>query len=253
VPGSPAGFPPVARGWYPDPAGRAATRFHDGTRWTEQVADAHGRTAVEPVPFAASMPQAPASYPPRYPSAPQWAGQPGPYGPVPPRSSASPVPFVLGYVVGLAVLAAGIFLLPWGKGDHDGFLDLYKAITRADDAGVDIPGALKIYVEIFIWLVSGALAAVGGLILFARRSTVGSSLAKAAMVLICIYGLLLHVFAGNDLTKGPTTDLSDLGAGYWAVGAGYLVLAGVAVARRLPLAPPAGPYGGRHAGRHGYR
>jgi hypothetical protein len=204
---------------------------------------------VEPVPFAASMPPAPAPYQPPYAAAPQWPGQPGLYGPVPPRTPASPVLFVLGYVVGLAVLAAGIFLLPWGKGDHAGFLDLYKAITRADDAGVDIPGALKIYVEIFIWLVSGGLAVIGGLILFARRSTVATSLAKAAMVLICIYGLLMHVYAGNDLTKGPAADLSDLGAGYWAVGAGYLVLAGVALARRLPLAPSAGPHGGRH----GYR
>jgi hypothetical protein len=32
----------VSPGWYPDPSGRFAQRYHDGSRWTEHVADAHG-------------------------------------------------------------------------------------------------------------------------------------------------------------------------------------------------------------------
>ena len=32
----------VSPGWYPDPSGRFAQRFHDGSRWTEHVADAQG-------------------------------------------------------------------------------------------------------------------------------------------------------------------------------------------------------------------
>jgi hypothetical protein len=32
----------VSPGWYPDPSGRFVQRYHDGTRWTEHVADAHG-------------------------------------------------------------------------------------------------------------------------------------------------------------------------------------------------------------------
>jgi len=31
-------------GWHPDPHGRADRRYHDGTRWTEHVTDAEGRT-----------------------------------------------------------------------------------------------------------------------------------------------------------------------------------------------------------------
>jgi Protein of unknown function (DUF2510) len=32
----------VSPGWYPDPSGRFAQRYHDGGRWTEHVADAQG-------------------------------------------------------------------------------------------------------------------------------------------------------------------------------------------------------------------
>jgi hypothetical protein len=48
----------VSPGWYPDPSGRFAQRYHDGGRWTEHVADAHGNRDTDP-----PVPQAgPASY-----------------------------------------------------------------------------------------------------------------------------------------------------------------------------------------------
>lgn len=37
----------VSPGWYPDPSGRFAQRYHDGTRWTEHVADVHGNRATD--------------------------------------------------------------------------------------------------------------------------------------------------------------------------------------------------------------
>jgi hypothetical protein len=37
----------VSPGWYPDPSGRFAQRYHDGTRWTEHVADASGQRSVD--------------------------------------------------------------------------------------------------------------------------------------------------------------------------------------------------------------
>jgi hypothetical protein len=37
----------VSPGWYPDPSGRFAQRYHDGTRWTEHVADAEGNRATD--------------------------------------------------------------------------------------------------------------------------------------------------------------------------------------------------------------
>jgi hypothetical protein len=49
----------VSPGWYPDPSGRFVQRYHDGTRWTEHVADAHGNRDTD-VP---SRPARPASYP----------------------------------------------------------------------------------------------------------------------------------------------------------------------------------------------
>jgi Protein of unknown function (DUF2510) len=49
----------VSPGWYPDPSGRFAQRYHDGTRWTEHVADAQGNRATD-VPAGQA---GPASYP----------------------------------------------------------------------------------------------------------------------------------------------------------------------------------------------
>jgi Protein of unknown function (DUF2510) len=37
----------VSPGWYPDPSGRHAQRYHDGTRWTEHVADAGGQRSID--------------------------------------------------------------------------------------------------------------------------------------------------------------------------------------------------------------
>jgi hypothetical protein len=37
----------VSPGWYPDPSGHFAQRYHDGTRWTEHVADAGGNRSVD--------------------------------------------------------------------------------------------------------------------------------------------------------------------------------------------------------------
>jgi hypothetical protein len=37
----------VSPGWYPDPSGRFAHRYHDGARWTEHVADADGNRATD--------------------------------------------------------------------------------------------------------------------------------------------------------------------------------------------------------------
>jgi hypothetical protein len=56
----------VSPGWYPDPSGRFAQRYHDGTRWTEHVADAQGNRATD-VPAGQA---GPASY----------AGSTQPYG-----------------------------------------------------------------------------------------------------------------------------------------------------------------------------
>ncbi|QYG93848.1 DUF2510 domain-containing protein [Iamia sp. SCSIO 61187] len=36
-------------GWHPDPHGRADRRYHDGSRWTEHVADAEGTATVDPL------------------------------------------------------------------------------------------------------------------------------------------------------------------------------------------------------------
>ena len=37
----------VSPGWYPDPSGRFVQRYHDGSRWTEHVADAVGNRDID--------------------------------------------------------------------------------------------------------------------------------------------------------------------------------------------------------------
>ena len=56
-------------GWYPDPAGRHEHRYHDGSGWTDHVAD-EGVASVAPLP-------------------PAW-GAPGPHVPPPPGPGAPP-------------------------------------------------------------------------------------------------------------------------------------------------------------------
>ena len=38
----------VTPGWYTDPGGRFAQRYHDGTRWTEHMVDASGNRSTDP-------------------------------------------------------------------------------------------------------------------------------------------------------------------------------------------------------------
>jgi hypothetical protein len=49
----------VSPGWYPDPSGRFAQRYHDGSRWTEHVADAAGNRDID-VPGHRAGPASPA-------------------------------------------------------------------------------------------------------------------------------------------------------------------------------------------------
>ncbi len=48
----------VTPGWYPDPSGRFAQRYHDGGRWTEHVADAGGNRSTD-APAGQSAPAQP--------------------------------------------------------------------------------------------------------------------------------------------------------------------------------------------------
>jgi Protein of unknown function (DUF2510) len=60
----------VTPGWYPDPSGRFAQRYHDGGRWTEHVADASGNRSTD----------APAGQAPAEQAQPSYGGTPGAQG-----------------------------------------------------------------------------------------------------------------------------------------------------------------------------
>jgi hypothetical protein len=73
----------VSPGWYPDPSGRFAQRYHDGGRWTEHVADAGGNRSTD-APAGQSTPGASAApsagQPPYDTPSGQGYGQPDQYG-----------------------------------------------------------------------------------------------------------------------------------------------------------------------------
>jgi uncharacterized membrane protein YhaH (DUF805 family) len=50
---------PVGEGWHPDPAGRHQHRYHDGSSWTDHVAD-NGQAAQDPL-TATAIPEPPAA------------------------------------------------------------------------------------------------------------------------------------------------------------------------------------------------
>jgi hypothetical protein len=75
----------VSPGWYPDPSGRFAQRYHDGTRWTEHVADAGGQRSVDQ-PEAQAAPAANPYGAEQQQSGQSWGNQGG-YGQQPQQSS----------------------------------------------------------------------------------------------------------------------------------------------------------------------
>jgi Protein of unknown function (DUF2510) len=64
----------VSSGWYPDPSGRFAQRYHDGTRWTEHVADAAGQRSIDH-PQGQAVPAANPYEPPQQSSGEGWPAQ----------------------------------------------------------------------------------------------------------------------------------------------------------------------------------
>ncbi|MBA2279773.1 MAG: DUF2510 domain-containing protein [Acidimicrobiia bacterium] len=99
-------------GWFPDPQGRAALRWWDGTTWTDQVSDGTTSSIDPLVPGA----------PPPGPSASEGPARSGARGPV------VPIAILLG------VLALGVVGFLVLGGDDGGLLDESAADDRADAA-----------------------------------------------------------------------------------------------------------------------
>lgn len=109
--------PPPPPGWYPDPAGRHTHRYHDGFRWTANVAD-NGVPAQDPASLASLNVPAPTT------------------GPVVPKRSAAGF-WIAGGVAGLAVILA----IALGV---TRFVDTLS--QPADFARTTVPGSVSIVV-----------------------------------------------------------------------------------------------------------
>jgi hypothetical protein len=150
----------TAPGWYPDPSGQAAQRYHDGTNWTEHVSDAAGNRSTAP------LQQAPVGGPP-----PAGVGGPppaAPYGGAPaaaPFGAAASSGFTptVGFIaaaVGAVLVLLSVFALDFLTAEGDG-----ADLGEISDVGdfVDLPFALDSYTSfgrILGFLVALAIVAV---------------------------------------------------------------------------------------------
>ncbi len=156
-------------GWYPDPFGRFARRYHDGRAWTEHVADQQGTQLSDAAPLA-SQTQAPSA-----PAAPA-AGyqQPAPGGGAWQQPGAAP-----GGSWGQPGAAAHPAQQPYGQPGQQGW--------GQTATGYAVPGA------------TGASAGVSGFI--------GAIVAGVGALLVFIGVLALDWY--EDTSRSDVTDVLD--------------------------------------------
>ncbi|MEJ7844442.1 MAG: DUF2510 domain-containing protein [Acidimicrobiales bacterium] len=186
-----------APGWHPDPAGRFAQRYHDGSGWTEHVVDAQGGRASDPVDHPVAPPAgfgpptaafdappnpygpAPGTYPGppgAYGSPPAGYGPPpgygvavprgpygaGPFGPVAPRRGPSTAGLIVAGIGAVLVLLGHLAGLDWvtsvfGNLGID-FADI-REFADAADFSDELPIATS-YAQ-FGWLLALLAAGLG--------------------------------------------------------------------------------------------
>lgn len=206
--------------WFPDPSGRFAQRFFDGSHWTEHVVGASGTTVADPL--SGSFP------PPPPPSA-----VAAPAAPVSPHvSTVAAEPRTLSWVgvatagVGAALAALSLYALDWADGTTAG--DLRDGFPDPLPDGLPFEDVLSItYLRwgglVLLLMVVVALVAVGRGI--SRQDGDGIRLVGAA---IAALAATVHTVTVVRLFRGPGPDPS-LGA--WLGTVGFLVVVvGLAIA-----------------------
>lgn len=140
-------------GWYPDPHGRFARRYHDGQVWTEHVADAQGAQHVDPVGTAPAGGAGTWSQPSA--SSPGWQAPPAPTGASPPASPSPPGFAPPGFGVAAPPVAAPTQAYPVQPTTlASGAAGGAPAPARAERRGVG-------WVGVILALAGAALVAVG--------------------------------------------------------------------------------------------
>lgn len=217
---------PAAGGWHPDPTGRFGLRWYDGQRWTDHVVSADGRTITDPLPADAPPYAPPAPF--GAPGAPPGFGMPGNgfgpgFGPqMPVRRAPGVVPgaaAILG-VVGLVLLALGLFVVDWAKDTT--FLDMCKAINKADPTGLHGSQAAAMwYVAGVGYLLLGTLTIFVIVVAVPKRAAGGEVAMRIVCAILCVVAGVLHAITMHEFFKGSV----DPGAGAWLGMVGLAVIA----------------------------
>lgn len=222
-------------GWYPDPTGRFAQRYYDGSDWTDHVTQADGRPGSDRLPRSSS------GFP-----APTVGGAPQPGPPIAAGPSGSPTEVLSKGtgVFGLAAAGFGWFLvvlsllaLEWGKDVT--FPDLAKhssdhipALPFVED-GIFSDFLSWLYVKGlgFVWL--GVLTLVLVLVAVSLRGRDRSG-PRVLAALVAGLGAVAQMTVVVRLGRGP----ADLEFGAWVGVFGYLVaVVGVGIGSSRPTAP----------------
>lgn len=186
--------------WQPDPFGRFAQRYWDGTSWTENVSDASGAQTTDPPVASATQSVAASS----------------------PSGSALPVPALVVVGVGALLVVLSDFALTWFSSGIDAKLSDLRDFAGESD---DVPFFVDQYLS-WGWLVGLAVVGLAVLAVFNPRVRVWAL--AAAVVMAVWHGWTVYDTGSDRISP-------EIGAWLGAVG-----FAACAVALLLPRPANAG-------------
>lgn len=206
--------------WFPDPSGRFAQRFFDGSGWTEHVVGASGTTVSDPLTGSFPPPPPPTAAPPQ----PPYQQAPSPTAPPASRSLSWVGVSIAG--VGLLLAALSLYALDWADGASVG--DLRDGLPDTLPDGLPFADVLSLtYLRwgglLLLLGVVVALVAVG--VAISRRDGDGARLLGAV---VAGTAAALHTITVVRLFRAPGVDPA---IGAWVGTIGFLaVVVGLAIA-----------------------
>jgi hypothetical protein len=241
-------------GWYPDPFGRFARRYHDGRAWTEHVADQQGTQLSDAAPVSGQLGGPGPGF--ERPAAPQWqqpAPQPQWSQPAQPTWTQQPaqpvvttgpgisafIGVIIAGVGGLLVLL-GLFALDWLKvaGQSGNRSDVADLIDFIKDLGGD-PNILSNTFFSFGWIIAilVALGAVAASLFKLQALRIAVAAVVGLVFLWTLFGWLnFNAYLSNDSNaQALSIDSTSLLIGGWVTLLGLAACAvGAVIGGPLP-------------------
>lgn len=207
--------------WFPDPSGRFARRYFDGSHWTDHVVGANGTTVADPLVGAFPPP------PPPMPTLPPPPAQvhPGSAAPAPGKKALSWAGVSMAGV-GVLLAALSLYALDWADGATAG--DVRDGLPDPLPDGLPFADVVSFtYVRWggLLFLLGAAIALIAVALAISRRD--GSAVRVLGAVVVGT-AAILHTVAVVRLFRGPGADPAF---GAWLGTVGFLTVAlGLAIA-----------------------